>query len=130
MCSGFQDIIATLEDTRTVTFIATGFDASLPKKSTEGGQVLGIAIDNVRGEVQRRVDAANQAGEAIQIIYRTFIESDLSAPADPPYYLDALRVSLEGPTASISAGYFDLLNTAWPRERYNTTNAPGITYIA
>ena len=130
ICNGFVDVTATLEDSRTVTFIATGFDASLPKQGTDGGQVLGIAIDNVRGDVQQRIDAANKVAATITAVYRTFSSSDLSAPAEQPFYLDALRASLEGPTASISFGYFDLLNDAAPRERYNTLNAPGITYIS
>lgn len=129
ICAGFTDTTAVLEDDRTVTFIASGLDVSLPKNNNDGAQSLGVAVDNVTGEAQRLVDAANAAGVGIKLIYRTYLESDLSAPAEEPIQLDVLEVSIESSTVSFTAGYFDLINAAWPRVRYTADFAPGLRYI-
>lgn len=129
ICAGFRDTVGRLEDGRVVTFIASGLDVSLPKNNNDGAQTLGVAIDNVTGEAQRLVDAANAAATGIRLVYRTFLESDLTAPAEEPIQLDVLEVSIEGPTVSFTAGYFDLINAAWPRVRYTADFAPGLRYI-
>jgi len=129
ICAGFEDHTCTLEDGRIVTFIASGLDASLPKNNNDGSQKLGIAIDNVTGEAQRLIDDANLAGVGIQLVYRTYLESDKSSPAEEPIILDVIDVTIEGPTVSFSAGYFDLINSAWPRVRYTADFAPGLRYI-
>lgn len=129
ICNQFFDFTGTTEDGRTLTFTATAFDGSFPKKDNSGSQTLGISVDNVTGEAQRRIDEANAAGATIEIILRTFLESDPSAPAEPPFYFDALSAQIEGPTTSFTAGYFDLLDTAWPRFRYTDQFSPGVKYI-
>lgn len=129
ICNQFFDFTGTTEDGRTLTFIASAFDPSLPDKDNSGAQTLGIAVDNVTGEAQRRIDMANEAGATINMTLRTFIESDPSAPAEPPYYLDALAAEIEGPATQFTAGYFNLIDTAWPRRRYTQDFSPGVKYI-
>lgn len=129
ICNQFFDFTGTTEDGRTLTFIATAFDPSLPKRDNSGAQTLGVAIDNVTGEAQRRIDQANEAAAPIRMTLRTFLESDPSAPAEPPLYLDALAAEIEGPTIQFTAGYFDLIDTAWPRFRYTDEFSPGVKYI-
>lgn len=129
LCNQFFDFTATTENGRTLTFVAVAFDASFPKKDNTGSQTLGIAIDNVTGEAQQRIDQANDAAAPIYITLRTYLESDPSAPAEPPYYFEAIGAEIEGPTVQFSAGYFDWLNTAWPRFRYTDQFAPGVKYI-
>lgn len=129
ICAGFDDQTCGTEDGRTVTFQAAGLDVSLPKKSNEGGQSLSIAIDNVRGDAQALIDQANDAGAKVSIVYRTYLDSDHSAPAEPPFRMTLLSAKMDGPTVNLSAGYFDLINNAWPRDRYTTDFAPGIKYL-
>ncbi len=129
LCAGFDDLTATTEDFRVVTFQASGMDVSLPKANNDGTQSLGIAIDNVTGEAQRRVDQANDAGKKINMIYRVYLESDLSAPADNPLLLEALSAQISGPTINFTGGYFNLIGAAWPRTRYTATFAPGLKYM-
>lgn len=129
LCNQYFDFTGTTEDGRTLVFQAVAFDGSFPKKDNSGSQTLSIAIDNVTGEAQRRVDQANAAGATIQITLRTFLDSDPSAPAEPPFFFDALSAQTEGPTTSFTAGYFDLLDTAWPRFRYTDQFSPGVRYI-
>lgn len=129
LCNQFFDFTATTEDGRTLTFQAVAFDASFPRRDSSGTQSLGIAIDNVTGEAQRRVDLANEAKAPIFITLRTFLESNPSEPSEPPFYFEALSASMEGPTVQFTAGYFDWLNTAWPRFRYTDKFSPGVKYI-
>lgn len=129
LCSGFEDQTCTLEDLRIVTFEALGLDAALPKQGNEANQVLGIAIDNVRGEAQKRLDIAKAAGAEVEMIYRLYLDSDRSAPAERPMVLTALNFSAKSATIEIQGGYFNLIGSAWPRFRYTSDFAPGIKYI-
>ncbi len=129
ICNQFFDFTGTTEDGRTLTFQATAFDASFPKRDNSGAQTLGIAVDNVTGEAQRRIDMANEAIAPISMTLRTYLESDPSAPAEPPLYLDALAAEIEGPTTQFTAGYFDLIDTAWPRFRYTQEFSPCVKYM-
>ena len=129
LCAGFFDQTFTLEDSRVITFTACGMDATLPKKDNQGSQVLGVAIDNVRGEAQRRVDAAKAVSAPITMTYRLYLDSDHSAPAERPMTMDVLSANATGPTVELQGGYFNLIATAWPRFRYTTDFSPGIKYI-
>lgn len=129
LCAGFFDQTFTLETGDAVLFQASGLDAALPKKDNQGTQVLGVAIDNVRGEAQRRLDAAKSAGAKVFITYRLYLESDPSAPAERPMTLEVLSFSAEGPTVELQGGYFNLVGSAWPRFRYTSDFSPGIKYI-
>lgn len=129
LCNQFEDFTGVTEDLRQLTFVATAFDASFPKKDNSGSQTLGIAVDNVTGEAQRRIDQANAAAAPIAVALRTFLASDPSAPAEPPFFFEVMAAEIEGPTVSFTAGYFDLLDTAWPRFRYTDQFSPGVKYI-
>lgn len=130
ICGGFFDQVFTTEDNRTVTFEAAGIDVALPKKGNEGAQTLGVAIDNVRGDAQQLLDAAKAAGAPVTLIYRLYLDSDHSEPCERPMVMEMLSFVARGPTVEIQAGYFNLINAAWPRRRYTTEFSPGIKYIA
>lgn len=129
LCAGFEDRAFTLETGAAAMFTATGLDATLPKKGNDVSQVLGIAIDNVRGEAQRRLDAAKAAGARIVLTYRLYLDSDRSSPAERPMVMDVLSYNAKGPTIELQGGYFNLVNSSWPRFRYTTDFSPGIKYL-
>lgn len=129
ICAGFEDQTVTLEDDSVVTFIAGGIDVALPAKNTSGQQKLIFAIDNVTGQAQQAIDAAIAAGGQTSIIYRTYLSSDLTAPAEPPLYMTLVGGTFEGSTVQLQASYYDLLNTSWPRERYTLDFSPGLAYL-
>ena len=126
---GFDDVAATLETSATVTFTACGLDIALPDRDASGNQSLIFAIDNVTGEAQRFVDAALTAGGDLLLIYREYLAGDLGAPASVPKVLHIIGGTFEGGTFQAEASYYDMLNTAWPRERYTADFAPGIKYM-
>jgi len=129
ICGGFENQVCIDENGREITFIAAGIAVALPKKNNTGAQTLTFAIDNVSGEAQELIDAALDAEERVTLIYRAFVASDKSAPADTPYRMTVLSGDMQGSVIQISAGFFDLLNTAWPRDKYTAAFAPGLKYL-
>lgn len=129
LCSGFEDHTLTTEDGRTVLFQASGMDVALPSKNTQGGQVLTFAVDNVTGEAQQRIDAALDTGERVTLIFRFYLASDKSAPAAAPWRFIVRDGSLQGSAAQFQAAFFDMNNTAWPRNFYSSELFPGLKYL-
>lgn len=110
-------------------FIATNISIALPAKNTTGQQNLTFGLANVNGQVQRYVEHALETDVPAKIIYREYIDNDISQPANNPIEMDISGGQFEGGEVRIEASFYDLLNVAWPRERYNQNNAPGIRYI-
>jgi len=129
LCDGFENQACITEDERAVTFIASGIAVELPDRGTSGGQTLTFAIDNVTGEAQQKIDAALEAEERIILTYRCYLASDKSAPAEAPYRMTVLDGEINGPSVQVEAGYYDLINSAWPRDLYTTEFAPGLKYL-
>lgn len=129
ICAGFEDQTVTDESDRTLTFIAAGIDVALPKKGNTGNQTLTFAIDNITGAAQQQIDAALEAEERVTLVYRTYLSSDLSAPAEPPLRMTVMGGTITGTQVQISAGYFDLIGTGWPRDLYTLQFAPGLRYL-
>jgi len=129
VCNGFEDIEATLEDDSVVTFTAGNLVIDLPEKNDTGKQALKFGLWNATGDAQAAVVAALASETPTEIIYREFDSSDLTAPAGQPQSFTLVGGSFEGIEVQLEASYYDILNTAWPRERYTQLNAPGIAYL-
>lgn len=129
ICQGFDDITATTEDGVTATFTAAGFAAALPKRDNSGNQTLTFAIDNVTGEAQKLIDQALDARAKIGLVFRIFLSTDFDAPAERPYRMTVLNGFMQGASVQLNAGYFDLINLAWPRRKYTLAFAPCLRYI-
>ena len=129
LCNGFEDQSVLDENGRALTFLASGIAVSLPARTNSGAQNLNFAIDNVTGEAQAKIDAALEAGQQVSLIFRTYLASDLTAPAEAPYRMKVLGGTISGSQVQIQAGYFDLINVAWPRDLYTTQFAPGLKYL-
>jgi len=129
ICQGFEDITAKTEAGTTVKFTASGFAAALPRRDNSGNQTLTFAIDNVTGEAQQLIDQALEARASIGLVFRIFISTDLTAPAERPYRMKVLSGFMQGPSVQLNAGYFDLINLGWPRRKYTLAFAPCLRYI-
>lgn len=127
ICCGFEDQMLGTE-TGFYMFEAGSLSISLPNKNATGLQSLSFGVANVNGDVQRKVDAALEADGEVIITYREYLESDKSAPARRPYVMTLRGGTFERGEVQFEAGYYDTLNTAWPRERYTAENSPGIRY--
>lgn len=129
LCQGYDDLEATLETAETVTFVASGFGVSLPQRSIRGRQDLNFQLDNLTGEAIQQIDAANEAGGLIEVIYRPFVGADLSQPGNPPVKMVATFAQVTSSSVVVTASFHDLVNKAWPRRRYTPTFAPGLKYF-
>lgn len=127
--AAYEDLTATLETEETVTFKAGPFEYKEPSKDTRGNQTLTFAIANVTGEAQEAVEAALEMDAEVPINYRVYLSTDLSAPAKQPYKMILRGGTFEGIMVQVEAGYYDLLNTQWPRKRYTSEFCPGLRYI-
>ncbi|MNZ68366.1 hypothetical protein D3C78_866310 [compost metagenome] len=94
-----------------------------------GAQTLTFAIDNVTGDAQAKIDAALEAEERVTLTFRIYLESDMAAPAETPYRMTVQGGAVSGASVQIKAGYYDLLNTAWPRDVYSLKFAPALRYL-
>lgn len=129
ICNGFENHTCVDENSREINFTAAAISISLPKKNNSGAQNLVFAIDNITGESQSLIEDALEAEERVTLTYRAFLNSDKSVPAEAPYRMTVLSGDIQGTVIQIQSGFFDLLNTAWPRDKYTATFAPGLKYI-
>lgn len=128
-CSGYEDHTVTLETGETVTFQASALALARPAKNATVRQVLNFAIENVTGLAQHAIEAALEAGGPIRIVFRSYLYSDLSAPAERPLRMVLTGAEMELESVKVEAGYQDAVNYAWPRERYTVEKFPGLKYI-
>ena len=129
ICNGFEDQLCTDENGREILFIAANIDIALAKKDNKGNQTLAFAVDNTTGEVSRKADLAIEAQARVNVTYRTFLASNLGAPAEPPYFLNLKSGTLQGIVAQLQCGYFNMIGVAWPRELYTVNYTPALRYI-
>lgn len=128
ICADFEDHVLGVDGVYHL-FEAGAISIALPKKDTSGQQALTFGIANVSGRAQRYVDEALESGAQVKLIYREYLISDKSEPARRPYEMVLSGGQLEGGEAVFEGSYYDLLNAAWPRERYTAQNAPGLKYL-
>lgn len=130
LCKGYEDITAITEDGDEVTFKACAIDIALPARNSDGTQDLQFAICNIDGEVSTAIRNALDNITGASMTYRNYVSTDLAAPASPPYTLTIKSGYWTATVAQITAGYMNVLDTAWPRYRYTLPNYPGLRYIS
>lgn len=129
-CKGYEDITATVENGDVLTFSAASIDIALPARNSDGTQDLQFAISNIDGEVSTTIRKALENLEIGSLTYRQYVSTDLSAPATVPYTLAIKSGSWTAIQAQITAGYMNVLDTAWPRFRYTLNEFPGLRYMS
>ncbi len=133
LAQSMADLTATLETSEVVTFQASGIGIALPARSVEGKQDLSLQLDNVSNDVWRNLSAAVKAirtnPNRIQVVLRTFLELDLTAPHPHIVHMNAISASVDATTASLVASFHDIVNTSWPKRRYTPENFPGLKYV-
>lgn len=129
LCNGYQDLQITTEHGVNLTAVATDMQLSLPTKDATGSQKLRFALGNIRGEVSRLARQAIADSQGIRLIYRSYMSSDLSAPAENPLHMTVTAVTEQAGTVDITAGFFNLIDTQFPRDIYDSEFAPGLKYL-
>lgn len=124
----YQDHTIITEDNRTLLARASGMDVALPKRDASGAQDIRFALDGVRPEATRLLRQAQDAGATVRLTYRCYLYSDLSEPAEQPYFMIVRRFTAQADHVEVTAGLFDMIDMRWPRELYNSVNTPGLKY--
>jgi hypothetical protein len=133
---GWEDVNATLEATAPedpstlVTFVAFPFEFIKPEVTPNGVPQIIIEIDNVSREILAAIESTVGSTAQIQVIYREYIDSDLSGPQnDPPLLLTIYQVTADPFRVRATAGFADLGNTRFPREEYTAETFPGLVPV-
>lgn len=118
---------APVDPLQWVTFSPFAFDFTLPEVTTATLPEVVITIDNVGRELVSYLDAAANSTDLIEITYRPYLASDLSAPQmDPPLTLTIRTVSVDLLRVTARAGYTDLGARRFPAELYTSDRFPGL----
>lgn len=130
LTNGWDDITARLETGEWVTFIACGMALALPAKNADGTQDLQFALSNITGEISAYIQEVLKDKRRSELVYRSYIEDDLEAPSEAPFRFEIKSGQWTATQVDITAGYFNLLETGWPRRVYNLIDFPMLRYIA
>lgn len=129
LTKGWDDITATLETGETVTFTACGMDIAKPARNADGVQDLRFAISNISGVVSSQIRAALAAKVEMIATFRLYLSTDLLAPAQRPFSVVIKGGQWTATEVQITAGFMNVLDTAWPRDRYVLSKHPGLRYM-
>ena len=129
----YAPLTATLEATApadpgaAVTFAAFAFEFTKPEVSSTGVPQITIEIDNVDRMILANIEAAMTTTDLVQVTYREFISSDLSAPQNnPPLTMIIMTVSATVFKVTATAGFPDLMNRRFPNAEYDAQTYPGL----
>ncbi|ELM7985861.1 DUF1833 family protein [Escherichia coli] len=126
---GWEDITVSLETGNKATFTGSAIDVALPARNVDGTQDLKFAINNIEGVVSSAIRNALDNLSNATLTFRRYISTDLSAPATPPFTLAIKEGSWTATEVQFTAGYMNILDTAWPRFRYTLPLFPGLRYL-
>ena len=129
LVENFEDITAVTEAGATVTFQAAAMAIALPARNKDGTQDLQFAISNIDGIVSTAIRNALANLNNGTLIMRQYISTDLSLPSAPPLVFQIKDGYWKATEVQITAGFLNILKTAWPRYRYTLPNFPGLRYL-
>jgi len=130
LVKGWQDINAVLENGQAVTFQACGMDVAKPARNADGVQDLRFALSNVNGVVSTAIRTALAARQPMHVTLRVYLHNDLMAPVKKPLAMVIKGGQWSATEVQITAGFMNILDTAWPRDRFTLTQHPGLRYIS
>lgn len=110
-------------------FTAANISIDLPKVSAGGNQTLKFGFAGAADIAEPYIRAALESATPSVLIYRQYLASDLSKPCRTHYTMTIVGGEIKGGDVIFEAAYMDMLNLAWPRERYTSESAPGIRYM-
>ncbi len=129
LVENFEDITAVTEAGETVTFLAAAMAIALPARNKDGTQDLQFAVSNIDGIVSTAIRNALANLNNGMLVMRQYISTDLSSPASPPIVLQIKDGYWNATEVQITAGFLNILKTAWPRYRYTLPVFPGLRYL-
>lgn len=107
LCQGYEDITATTENGETVTFTACAMDIALPARNEDGTQDLKFALCNIDGVVSTAIRNALANRLSASLTYRSYISTDLAAPAAGTVYAASQIWLLDGDRSADHRGLYE-----------------------
>jgi len=123
------EIDAPLNPGTYVDFQPVYFVFTRPAES-EGGNSpeIDISVQNVSKYLMNYLDNAKSSRIPIEVTWRPYLISDLTAPhMNPPLTLTLRSVSCNMTTVTGRAGFSDLTNRRFPAIEYTAIKFPGLT---
>jgi hypothetical protein len=128
-------LLATLEDgailnpEEEVRFEPVKFEFTRPSESdSSASPEIEISVSNVSRILIPYLDLAKESRIPIEVTYRPYMASDLSAPHMKPVLNLTLRnVNCSMSDVTATAGFGDLTNRKFPNKDYTSLKFPGLT---
>lgn len=118
---------APVDGGQAVLFVAFAFDIVPPEVTDAAAPEVVITIDNVSMEIEDNIRAALQTTDKVEVTYRPYLSTDLSAPQiDPPLTLPLTQISADNYTVTARARLGDYANRKFPSEEYTALRFPGL----
>jgi len=118
---------APLNPAEEVSFQAFSFDVQLPDASADRMPEMVIGIDNVDQQIEDAIETAAGSSDKIEVTYRPYLSTDLSAPhMDPPVTLQLTHVEADVFKVTARAGFRNLGNIGFPSQDYPAARFPGL----
>ncbi len=130
LCSGFDDLVMGLESGEQKNFLAMGLGIQLPERSITGREDLSFGIGNITGYTRQQMLKAKNGGQETTLIYRPYLASDFSSPAQKPLTMTVVGYADDRQTATISASFRDLMDRRWPSVLFTPQKYPGVKYAS
>lgn len=130
LCSGFDDLDMGLESGKQKQFFAMGLGIQLPERSITGRMDLSFGIGNITGYIRQQMLKAKNGKHETQLIYRPYLASDLSFPANPPLRMTVVGYADDRQTATILASFRNLMDRRWPSVLFTPQKYPGVKYVS
>lgn len=111
-----------------VTFLACPFQADPPEVREGLPPQCRVSIDNVNRELWPKIKAAMLVREYVKVIYREYVDDDLSEPAYGPVEFILKEVQMTGATLVGTATVSNMLSKRFPRQdcNYNYIDYPSL----
>ena len=129
----YVDLTATLESSAprdasaSVLFVAFNFDITKPEVSPTGVPQITITMDNVDRSIVANIEAAMGSTDMVQVIYREFLSTDMSAPQNnPPLTMTILNIVADVFKVTATAGFNNLMNKRFPTLEYSAETFVGL----
>ena len=131
---GFEDMKLGVSGDVTTGFVfqdftATNISIALPAIGTDGNQTLRFGFAGAADIAEPYIRAVAESSTPCTLIYRQYLLSDKQKPCRTPYVMSITGGQIKGGDVAFEAAYMDMLNLAWPRERYTSESAPGVRYM-
>ena len=126
---GYQDLLLYVpEEDQFILHQAASIGVTKPSMDNRGNQTVQFIIDNVLQEARKRIKEAFEANVKVEIQLRTYLITDLTAPASRTLTADVKTVEIVGTEARMEAGFFSIYDTNFNRITYNSRTAPALVY--